>query len=87
MRTPKAAESANRRNKAKFIVTERTRTMHSHQARMLAERLKELNCLYTISRIFDKKGLTLDDVVRQTIQVIPRAWQYPSITGVQVVME
>ncbi len=60
---------------------------HSYQARALAERLKELNCLYAISKVFDRKGLTLNDAVRRTIQVIPKAWQYPAIAGAQVVLE
>jgi two-component system NarL family sensor kinase len=70
-----------------YVELERNRQLRSRQARILTERLKELNCLYTISKIFDKKGLTLDGVVRQTIQVIPTAWQYPRIAGAQVILE
>ncbi len=64
----------------------RSRKRQANQGRILAERLKELNCLYTISKIFDKKGLTLDGVIRRTIQVVPTAWQYPSIAGARVVL-
>lgn len=65
----------------------RGKKTQAHQGRILNERLKELNCLYAISKISDKKGLTLDSVVRQTIQVIPSAWQYPAIAGVEVVFD
>jgi len=82
-----ATRSPKRRKRLESIDLQRNGQLHSHQARILAERLKELNCLYTISKIFDKKGLTLDAVVRQTIQVIPTAWQYPGIAGAQVILE
>jgi two-component system NarL family sensor kinase len=62
------------------------RTRRACQRRILAERIKELHCLYSISKIFDKKGLTLDDVIRRTIEVVPTAWQYPSIAGARVVL-
>jgi signal transduction histidine kinase len=55
--------------------------------RFLAERLKELDCLYSISKISEGKGLTLDGVIRRMIQVIPVAWQYPEVAGTRVVLE
>lgn len=54
------------------------------QAHILAERVKELNCLYTISKIFDRRGLDLDSIIRRTIEVIPAAWQYTDVAGVRV---
>ncbi|MBN1566730.1 MAG: GAF domain-containing sensor histidine kinase [Acidobacteria bacterium] len=66
---------------------QRTRKKYASQGRILAERLKELNCLYTISKIFDKKGLNLDGVIRRMIQVIPTAWQYPTIAGTRVILK
>jgi len=59
----------------------------ANQSLILAERVKELNCLYTISKIFEKRGLNLEDIIRQTIEVIPTAWQYPDIAGAQVKLE
>lgn len=54
---------------------------------MLAERVKELNCLYTISRITEKRGLSLEDIIRKIIEVIPTAWRYPEIAGAQITLE
>jgi signal transduction histidine kinase len=62
----------------------RSRKQISRQAHILAERVKELNCLYTISKIFDRKGLSLDSIIRRTIEVIPTAWQFPDIASVRV---
>ena len=59
----------------------------SRQAHILAERVKELNCLYTISKIFDKKGLSLDSIIRRTVEVIPTAWQFPDIASVRVKLD
>ncbi len=59
----------------------------ANQSRILAERVKELNCLYTISKIFEKRGLNLEGIIRQTIEVVPTAWQYPDIASAQVNLE
>nr|MBP7529853.1 hypothetical protein [Syntrophorhabdaceae bacterium] len=53
----------------------------------LGERVKELNCLYTISGIVEKKGATLDEILQRTVDIIPDAWQYPGITTSRIVLE
>lgn len=52
----------------------------------LKERVKELNCLYKISSIVEKQGLTLEEVLQQTVDVIPMAWQYPEIACSRIVL-
>jgi len=52
----------------------------------LKERVKELNCLYTISSIVEKQGLTLEEVLQQTVDEIPMAWQYPEIACSRIVL-
>ncbi len=54
--------------------------------RALKERVKELNCLYAISSIVEKEGLTLEEVLQGTVDIIPRAWQYPEITCSRIVL-
>ncbi len=46
----------------------------------LDERVKELNCLFEISRLVEKRNLTLDGIIQGIIDLIPAAWQYPDIT-------
>jgi signal transduction histidine kinase len=46
----------------------------------LKERVKELNCLYSISSIVEKHGLDLDMILQRTMEIIPDAWQYPEVT-------
>lgn len=81
---------ANKTSKTKrnaFTKLQQNRGRITSQSLVLAERVKELNCLYAISKIFEKRGLDLEGIIRQTIEVIPTAWQYPEIAGAQVALE
>jgi two-component system, LuxR family, sensor kinase FixL len=53
----------------------------------LGERVKELNCLYSISSLVERKGASLDEILQGTVDIIPEAWQYPDITGSRIVLE
>lgn len=55
------------------------------QKRELKERVKELNCLYSMSSTFRKKELTLDEVMRALVSIIPSAWQFGDIASVRLV--
>jgi len=52
----------------------------------LNERVKELNCLYTIAAIVDKEGTTLDEILQKTVDIVPDAWQYPGIATSRIVL-
>ena len=53
----------------------------------LAERVKELNCLYSISSIFEQQGSSLDEILQRTAELIPAAWQYPEITCSRIALD
>ncbi|NLA76059.1 MAG: sigma 54-interacting transcriptional regulator [Deltaproteobacteria bacterium] len=53
----------------------------------LEERVKELNCLYNISELFERPGASLDEMLQGTVNVIPSAWQYPDITCARITLE
>jgi len=53
----------------------------------LGERVKELNCLYGISKLVETPGISLDEVLQGTVELIPPAWQYPEITCAQIILE
>jgi PAS domain S-box-containing protein len=44
----------------------------------LAERIKELNCLYGISNLFETEGVSLPWIMQRAVDLIPAAWQYPA---------
>jgi len=45
----------------------------------VGERLKELNCMYTISNSIRRRE-TLEEIFQDTVDAIPPAWHYPEIT-------
>lgn len=53
----------------------------------LRERVKELNCLYSISAIAERPGLSLADAVRQIVELLPLAWQYPEVCVSRIVID
>ncbi len=53
----------------------------------LGERGKELNCLYAISSLVEKRDISLEEILQGTVQLIPPAWQYPEITCARIMLE
>jgi len=47
---------------------------------LVLERTKVLNCLYSISRLFEKPGVSLDKIFQEIVNLIPPGYQYPDIT-------
>jgi len=47
----------------------------SHAA--LRERVKELTCLYGIAQVTETPGISLEDMMRRIVALLPPAWQYP----------
>jgi len=52
----------------------------------LQGRVKELNCLYGISRIVEMAGLSLEDILVEIVDIIPPSWQYPEITCARITL-
>lgn len=50
----------------------------------LTERVKELNCLYSISKLIETTNSSLDDLLQGAVKLIPPAWQYPDITCARI---
>ncbi len=48
-------------------------------AHQLSERVKELNCLYGISKLVEDKNSSLDGILQGVVELVPPAWQYPEI--------
>ncbi|MDM8515417.1 two-component regulator propeller domain-containing protein [Desulfobacterales bacterium HSG16] len=58
-------------------VTEKTNDLRS--------RVKELNCLYSISHLIEEPGLLLEEIFQGAVDIIPTSWQYPEITCAQII--
>lgn len=53
----------------------------------LNERIKELNCLYSIAKINEIPGITLENIIKKIVNLIPPAWQYPEITCARIIIK
>lgn len=67
-------------------VSERIRSekLLQNRSRALRERVKELNCLYSISRLFSEPGVLLADILQGVVALIPPAFQYPESTCARI---
>ncbi len=64
--------------------SERTREELGHA---LGERVKELNCLVSISNLVEVPGISLEEILKETVDLIPPAWKYPEVTAARLVLE
>lgn len=53
----------------------------------LKERVKELNCLYGLTKIVKNTKYSVDEALQNIIALIPPAWQYPEITCARISFE
>ncbi len=51
------------------------------------ERMKELNCLYGISKLIETPGISLEEILEKTVCLIPAGWQYPGIACARIIFE
>ena len=51
------------------------------------ERMKELNCLYGISKLVETPGISSEEILEKTVCLIPAGWQYPGIACARIVFE
>lgn len=53
----------------------------------LGERVKELNCLYTFSKLIERPDISLPEIFEGLVNIIPPGWQYPEVTCARLVFE
>jgi predicted nucleotidyltransferase len=53
----------------------------------LTERVKELDCIYSVEELLRDKERSKEDVFRELLKVIPPGWQYPTICEVRIHFE
>lgn len=53
----------------------------------LRERVKELTCLYGISRTTQLSGVALDEALQRIVDLLPPAWQFPEIARGRIVLD
>jgi two-component system, NtrC family, response regulator HydG len=59
----------------------------SAAANALTERIKELNCLYGISNLFENQDVSLSWIMHRAVELIPTAWQYPENACARIILD
>lgn len=80
-RTPADRLPASTEQKKNAEALLRTRTAE------LTERIKELNCLYGISNLFETQGVSLPWILQRAVELIPTAWQYPENASARILLD
>jgi DNA-binding CsgD family transcriptional regulator len=55
--------------------------------RALRERIKELNCLYGITRLTERGPDSLEEFLQRVVSILPPSWQYPEITCARITFQ
>jgi DNA-binding CsgD family transcriptional regulator len=53
----------------------------------LRERIKELNCLYGITRLTEHGPDSLEEFLQRVVGILPPAWQYPEVTCARIAFQ
>lgn len=61
--------------------------MHVQLRSDLQERIKELTCLYGISRITAEPDTWLEPVLQRVVNILPAAWLYPDVAGARILLD
>lgn len=51
------------------------------------EGIRELLCLYSICKRFERTGLTFEQICQEVINILPKAWKYPDIACAELTIE
>jgi len=54
------------------------------KTKALTERVKELHCLYEVSRLIADSTAPIKDVFKEVVELIPTGWFYPELTCVRI---
>ena len=60
---------------------------HRRLQEALRERVKELTCLYGIAKAVAQPGISLDEVLQKTVELLPPGWLYPDICCARIVLD
>jgi PAS domain S-box-containing protein len=55
--------------------------------RKLRRHIKQLNCLYGLSKLINQRQISLEQIFQETPNLIRNAYQYPDITCVRITLE
>ena len=53
----------------------------------LRDRTRELTYLFELSRMIEREGISLEDILRETAELLPPAFRHPEVAGARIVLE
>ena len=53
----------------------------------LLERIKELNCMYGMAILAERYSDSIEDFLRNLVNILPPSWQYPEITCARILFD
>jgi len=61
----------------------------SHRQKQVAlrERIKELTCLYGIARLASNPARPIEDILRESVRLLPPGWLHPEIAAAQIELD
>ncbi|MEI8174113.1 MAG: PAS domain S-box protein, partial [Deltaproteobacteria bacterium] len=74
-------------NPINILGQDREITKRKRAEQALQERLKELNCLYSISALMELPDISIDEILNKTLMMLSLSMQFPEITEVRIVLE
>lgn len=74
----------NKGNIIGTILVFRDVTEKRQMERDINERVKELTCLYAISELVERPGITLDEIYQEIVKLLSQSWRYPQVTCAQI---
>jgi len=60
---------------------------HNPTLTALQERIKELTCLLRMADIAGEPGISVEEILQQTVLSLAPAWQYPQITRARIILD
>ncbi len=52
----------------------------------LRKRVNELNCLYGISKLIEKEEISVDEIIQETLEFVPAAFQTPNLVCARILL-
>jgi PAS domain S-box-containing protein len=52
----------------------------------LRERVKELTCLYSLAKLIERPGISLEEILEGIVELLPPAWLYPEIAAARIIL-
>ena len=85
----RTVELENSNSKLKVEISSRKSTEKDliRNTKALTERVKELNCLYELSKTIRIPNISLKEICQTAVSLIPSSWQYPEITCARIIID